>query len=92
MQTGDFTKVPVIAEYREAILQRARRDSHVIGRNGTSAASELPKYDCILRCRLRIDDQLVHPLRRQKLLQFLTIGLCTRSNGKAAEQFAEHNT
>src|SRR5215475_4871582 len=92
MQTGDFVEMPIIAEHRKAMLQHARHDPHVIGRNGTTAASEFSIYDRILSRRLRIDDELVHPLRRQKLLQFLAIGLFTRADGKTAKQFAEYNT
>jgi hypothetical protein len=30
MQTGDLVEVPIIAEHRKAMLQRARRDPHII--------------------------------------------------------------
>jgi hypothetical protein len=28
---------PIVAEHREAMLQRARRDPHIVGRHGTAA-------------------------------------------------------
>src|SRR5262245_33521357 len=87
-ETEDFMEMPVVAEHRKAMLQRAGRDPHIIGRNGTATASEFPVHGRILRRCLRVDDQLMHPVRRQKLLQFLAIGLCTRSDSKTAEQFA----
>src|SRR5215471_21306101 len=91
MQTRHFVEVPIIAEHRKAMLQCARCNPHIIGRNGTAAASKLPIHHCVLRCRLCIDDQLMHPLRCQKLLQFLTIRLFTCADRKTAQQFAEHN-
>ena len=92
MQTGDGVEVPIVAEYRKTMLQRAGCNPHVIGRNGTAAASEFPIHHSILRRRLSVDYQLVHPLRRQELLQFLAISRLTRAYGKTAEQLTEHNT
>jgi hypothetical protein len=87
----DFVEVPIVAKHYESMLQRARRDPHVISRNGTAAASQLSIHDRVLRRHLRIDDQLVRPLRCQKLLQFLAIRLFPCPYGKTAQQFAEHN-
>jgi len=86
MQTGDGVEMPIVAEYRKTMLQRAGCNPHVIGRNGTAAASEFPIHHRILRRRLSVDYQLVHPLRRQELLQFLAISRLTRAYGKTAEQ------
>src|SRR5262252_4721232 len=92
MQTRDGVEVPIVTEYRETMLQRASGDPHVISRNGTATASEFPIHRRILCRRLGVDHQLMHPLRRQELLQFLAIFRLTRAHGKTAEQFAEHNT
>ena len=45
MQTGDFMEVPLVAEHRKAMLQRAGRDPHIVGWNGTATAT----VDCKAR-------------------------------------------
>jgi hypothetical protein len=41
-------EVSIIAEHCESVLQRASRDPHVVGRNGTTTASEFPIHSRIL--------------------------------------------
>src|SRR5215510_12879044 len=92
MQARNLVEVSIVTAHCASVLQRAGRDPHVVGRNGTATASEFPIHSRILCCRRRVDHQLVHPLRRQKLLELLAILCFAGANGKAAQQFAEHNT
>lgn len=84
-------EMSIITAHCEAMLQRTGRDPHSVGRHGTAAASEFPIHSRILCRRLRVDHQLAHPLRRQKLLKLLAILCVACADGKATEQFAEHN-
>src|SRR5262245_1113766 len=92
MQAGDLVEVPIITEHGESMLQRAGRDPHVVRRNGTATAPESPIHARILCGCRRVDHQLVHPLRCQKLLKLLTMLCFACADSKIAEQFAEHNT
>src|SRR6266581_4173221 len=59
MQARDLMEVSIVTEHCESVLQRVGRDPHVVGRNGTTTASEFPIHSRILCCRLRVDHQLV---------------------------------
>ncbi len=68
-------EMSIVAEDRKSMLQGSGRNPHVIRRDRPTAASEVTIHGCIMFGCLNIYHELIDPIRRQKLLQFLVIFL-----------------
>ena len=72
-------EMSIVAADRKSMLQGSGHNPHVIGWNRPTAASEVTIHGCIMFGCLNIYHELIDPIRRQKLLQFLAIFLLAGS-------------
>ena len=92
MQAGNLVEVSIVTEHGESMLQRAGRNPHVVGRNGTATASEFPIHPRILCRRLPRRSPAGAPAPTPETVKLLAILRFACADSKAAEQFAKHNT
>lgn len=84
-------EMSIVAKYCQSVLQGGGRNPHVICWDRPTAASEFTIHGGIIFGRFNVYHELIYPIRRQKLLQFLAIFLFAHADRKTTEQFAEYN-